>query len=102
MSLSFLVILLYFQKLNGLNVPAASTVLNTFRAVQFLPDWTNSVYKTQLMSRPSLSSCASNCIKELNGKCSFFYFDSKNLFSWKSFSKYLWISTPGSAKYFTY
>ena len=58
----------------------ASTVVNTFQSVPFLPDWTNSVYKIQKIDKSSLTYCASICIKELNENCNFFYIDSNNCF----------------------
>ncbi len=80
MSLNFFIIILCIQTPFGFYFAAASSSLNTFRSVQFLPDWTNSVYKTQPIGRSSLTNCAANCVKELDEKCGFFFADSRNCF----------------------
>jgi hypothetical protein len=51
----------------------ASTILNTYQSIPFLPEWTKSVYKTEKMAKPSMILCASVCNLEFDDKCSFFY-----------------------------
>ena len=77
--MSFLGKLFFIQALMGLHL-ADSTVLSTFRTVSFLPDWTNSVYRTQQNGIPTLIVCASICVNEVDEKCSFFYFHSNTCF----------------------
>jgi hypothetical protein len=56
----------------------ASTILNTFRAVTFLPDWTTSAYRTRQNGFSSFTFCASIC--EVDEKCSFFFFNASTCF----------------------
>ena len=75
MRLRFLEQLFFIQVLVGSFIAvASSTEMNTFLAVHFLPDWTNSVYKAQQLGQPSSILCASICIH--NEECSFFFLNS--------------------------
>ncbi len=58
----------------------ASTILNTYQSVPFLPEWTKSVYKTEKMAKPSMILCASVCNLEFDDECSFFYLSSSTCY----------------------